>query len=164
MELISHQQREEFRKGEMETPHVRPPPRILLAGIHLGWTRRAPPRRTLSQNDWLKTTITKKPEAVSHAAEQFSWVPLHSCSLPGSPFLIKSLALSAHVSPPTIHFPVLDKRPVLGPGRGAPSCNKDTEHLPLSHKGGVDPGLSLGAETTLCSWRWIIYFCGWPVV
>ena len=45
----------EFRKDQKET-HVRPPPRILLSGIHLGWTRRAPPGRTLSQNDWLKTT------------------------------------------------------------------------------------------------------------
>ncbi|XP_043299951.1 uncharacterized protein LOC122425533 [Cervus canadensis] len=30
----------------------------------------------------------------------------------------------AHVSPWTIHFGVLDKNPVLGPGRGPPSCNK----------------------------------------
>ena len=40
------------------------------------------------------------------------------------PFPIKSLALSAHVSPRTIHFRVLDKSPVSGPGRGPPSCNK----------------------------------------
>ena len=40
------------------------------------------------------------------------------------PFPIKSLALSAHVSPQTIHFRVLDKSPVSGPGRGPPSCNK----------------------------------------
>ena len=40
------------------------------------------------------------------------------------PFPIKSLALSAHVSPWTIHFWVLDKSPVLGPGRGPPSCDK----------------------------------------
>ena len=39
-------------------------------------------------------------------------------------FPIKSLALSAHVSPRTIHFRALDKSPVLGPGRGPPSCNK----------------------------------------
>ena len=35
-ELISHHQLEEFRKGQKETPPVRPPPRILLAGIHVG--------------------------------------------------------------------------------------------------------------------------------
>ena len=55
-------------------------------------------------------------------AEQFSWVPLPYCSLPGCPFPINSLALSAHVSPRTTHFRVLDKSPVLGPGRGPPSC------------------------------------------
>ena len=61
---------------------------------------------------------------MSHGAEQFSWVLLHYCSPPGCPFPIKSLALSAHVSPRTIHFQVLDKSPVSGPGRGPPSCNK----------------------------------------
>ena len=34
-ELISLHQPEEFRKGQKETPHVRPPPRILLSDIHL---------------------------------------------------------------------------------------------------------------------------------
>ena len=58
--------------------------------------------------------------------EQFSWVPLPYCSRPGCPFPIKSLALSAHVSSRTIHFRVLDKSPVSGPGRGPPSCNKCT--------------------------------------
>ena len=57
-------------------------------------------------------------------AEQSSWVPLHHCSPPGCLFPIKSLALSAHVSPRTIHFRVLDKSPVSGPGRGPLSCNK----------------------------------------
>ena len=46
------------------------------------------------------------------------------CSPPGRPFPIKSLALSAHVSPRTIHFQVLDKSPVLGPERRLPSCSK----------------------------------------
>ena len=40
------------------------------------------------------------------------------------PFPIKSLALSAHASPPTVHFRVLDESPVSGPGRGPSSCNK----------------------------------------
>ena len=57
-------------------------------------------------------------------AELFSWVPLPYCSPPGCPFPIKSLALSAHVSPRTIHFWVLDKSPVLGPGRSLPSWNR----------------------------------------
>ena len=64
-----------------------------------------------------------KPKTESHVAEQFSWVPLPSCPAPGCPFPIKSLALSTCVSPQTIHFWVLDKSPLLGPGRGPPSCN-----------------------------------------
>ena len=68
--------------------------------------------------------ITIKPKTSSHVAELFSWVPLPYCSPPGCPFPIKSIALSAHVSPRTIHFRVLDKSPVSGPGRGPPSCNK----------------------------------------
>ena len=56
MELISHHQPEEFRKGQKVTPHVQPPPRILLARIHLGGAMRALPGRALSQNDWPKTT------------------------------------------------------------------------------------------------------------
>ena len=68
--------------------------------------------------------ITIKPKTVSHVAEQLSWVPLPSCSPPGCPFPIKSLALSADVSPQAIHFRVLDKSPVSGLGRGPLSCNK----------------------------------------
>ena len=109
------------------------PPRVLLAGIHLGWEMRAPPGRTLSQTTgqtrWLARDnpetypMTIKPETVSHVAEQFSWVHLPCCSPPGRPFPIKSLALSARVSPRIIHFRVLDKNPLLGPGRESPSCN-----------------------------------------
>ena len=87
--------------------------------------------------------ITIKPETASHMAEQFSWVPLPYCSPPGCPFPIKSLALSAHVSPQTIHFRVLDKSPVSGPGRGPPSCNRIT--------GIVFPGCPLGSEIHI--WR-----------
>ena len=61
---------------------------------------------------------TIKPETVSHVAEQFSWAPWPSCSLPGRPFPIMSLTLSARVSPRTIPFWVLDKSPLSGPGRG----------------------------------------------
>ena len=127
-EPISLHQLEELAKGQNETPHVQPPPRILLSGIHLGWARRAPPGKTL-ESEWLAkdnpeiNAITIKLETASHETEQFSWVPLSSCSPPWCPFPIKSLALSAHVSPRTIHFRVLDKSPVLGPGRGPPSCN-----------------------------------------
>ena len=83
-----------------------------------------------SELEWLAkdhpetNLITIKPKTGSHVAEQFSWVPLSYCSPPRCPFPVKSLALSAHVSPWTIHFRVLDKSPVSGPGRGPPSCKK----------------------------------------
>ena len=93
------------------------------------WLNKACTTWKASESEWLakdnpKTSpIPIKPKTASHMAEQFSWVPLPYCSPPGCPFPIKSLALSAHVSPWTIHFWVLDKSPVLGPGRGPPSCN-----------------------------------------
>ena len=48
--------------------------------------------------------INIKPETASYTAEQSSWVPLPCCSLPRHLFPIKSLALSTHVSPLTVHF------------------------------------------------------------
>ena len=48
MELISHHQPEELRKGLNETPHVGPLPRIPLASIHLGRAMHAPPGKTLN--------------------------------------------------------------------------------------------------------------------
>ena len=47
------------------------------------------------------------------------WVSLPYCSPPGCSFPMKSLALSAHVSPQTVHFRVLDKSTVLGPWKGS---------------------------------------------
>ena len=88
---------------------------------HPSWMSDACATRKDSELEWLAkdhpetNPITIKPETVSHVAEQFSWVPLPYCSPPGCPFPIKSLALSAHVSPRTIHFRVLDKSPVWGP-------------------------------------------------
>ena len=79
--------------------------------------------RMIGQRPPGKYPITIKTKTASHAAEQFSWVPLLYCFPPRCPFSIKYLAFSAHVSPHTIHFQVLDKSPVLGPGRGPPSCN-----------------------------------------
>ena len=109
------------------------PPRILLAGIHLGWVMHVPPGRTLNQSDWdLSVSVSNnretspiiiKPKTASHVVEQSSWVPLLCCSLPRHPFPIKSLVLSARVSPWTIHFWVLGKKPLLGPGRGPPFWN-----------------------------------------
>ena len=97
------------------------PPRKPHIGIHLGWEIHFVPGRTLSQtkygpkqDEWSKTTqkangITLNPETVIHMAEQFSWVPLFSCSPLRCHFPIKSLAFSACVSLQTIHFWVLKK-------------------------------------------------------
>ena len=51
----------------------------------------------------------------------------------GSDTLTK-FPLSAHVSPRTIHFQVLDKSPVWGPGRGPPSCNTTILTTPVRAK------------------------------
>ena len=90
---------------------------------HPSWLNKVCPTRKDSESEWLTkdnpetNPITIKPETASHVADQ-SWVPLPYCSPPGCPFSIKSLALWARVSPWTIHFPVSDKSPVSGPGRG----------------------------------------------
>ena len=99
---------------------------------HSSWLSDVCATRKDSELEWLAkdhpetNLITIKPETVSHVAEQFSWVPFPYCSPCRCPFPIKSLALSAHVSPRTIHFRVLDKSPVSGPGRGPPSCNSSS--------------------------------------
>ena len=99
---------------------------------HPSWPDKACNTRKDSESEWLAkgnpetNPITIKPEAASHAAELFSWVPLPYCFPPGYPFPIKPLASSACVSPWTVHFRVLDESPVSGPGRGPPSCNSST--------------------------------------
>ena len=96
---------------------------------HPSWLNKAYTTRKDSESEWLAkdnpetNPITIKPKTV---AELFSWVPLPYCSSPRCPFPIKSLALSAHMSPWTSHFWVLDNSPVSGPGRGPPSCNRTT--------------------------------------
>ena len=104
---------------------------------HPSWLNQACTTRKDSESEWLAkdnpetNPITIKPETASHLEEQFSWVPLPYCSPPGHSFPIKSLALSAHVSPQTNHFWVLDKSPVSGPGRGPSSCNKSSKMYQL---------------------------------
>ena len=102
------------------------PPRAPLVRIHSGWEMCMSSQRTLSQTTgqarWLArgnletNPITIKPETVSHMAEQFSWVPFSCCSL-NVPFPIAS-SLSVRVSPGTIHYWVLEKSPLSGPGKG----------------------------------------------
>ena len=86
------------------------------------WATRKESWIGMMAKDNLETSpVTIKSKAVSHVAEQFSWVPLPYCPLPRCPFPIKSL--SACKSPQTIHFWVLDKIPLLDPGRDPTSCN-----------------------------------------
>ena len=101
-----------------------------------------PPGRTLSQNDGPETTrktnpVIIKPETASHVAAQFSWAPLPCYCPPGRPSSIKSLALSARVSPWRIPCRMLDKSPLSGPGRGPPPCDRctwDSSRPNQSHK------------------------------
>ena len=88
---------------------------------------------------------------MSHVAEQFSWVPLPYCSLSGHPFPMNSLALSAHVSPWSIHFRVLDKGLVSGPGRGHPSCNNFRNRKRISH-------CIWALHLFLCSFSFFLFF------
>ena len=91
----------------------------------------APPGRTL-ESEWLAkdnqetNPITIKPETAEPRGRAVLLGSLTLLLSTQCPFPIKSLALSAHVSPWTIHFQVLDKGPVSGPGSDPPSCNKLT--------------------------------------
>ena len=104
---------------------------------HTCWLNKACITRKDSESEWLAINNLETIKSHHHKTQDckpcsrmFSWVPLPYCSPPRCPFPVKSLALSAHVSPWTIHFRVLDKSPVSGPGRGPPSCNntKSTTH------------------------------------
>ena len=109
----------ERSKGDTTCPTTSQNPSLW----HQFWLNKACTTRKDSESEWLAkdnpetNPITIKPETARHVAELFSWVPLPSCSPLGCPFPIKFLALSADVSPRTIHFRVLDKSPVLGPER-----------------------------------------------
>ena len=116
---------QERSKGDPVCPSTSQNP----SRLHPSWLSDVCTTRKDSELEWLAkdnpetNPITIKPETVSHVAELFSGVNLPYCFPPRCPFPIKSLALSAHLSPGTIHFQVLDKSPVSGPERGPPSCN-----------------------------------------
>ena len=92
---------------------------------HPSWLHSACATKKDSESEWLAkespetNPITIKPETVSHVQGSFP-SSLPSCSLPGRPFPIRSLALSARLYPRTIHFSVLEKGLSLPPGRGSP--------------------------------------------
>ena len=85
-------------------------------------------RQTMGQERWLARDKLETNSIIrTWDCEPHGRVVLLSsltpCSPPRRPFPIESLAFSAHVSPQTIHFQVLDKGPHLGPGRGPLSSN-----------------------------------------
>ena len=131
-ELTSYHQPEEFRKDQKargaSSPCVLPTSQN-PSGWNPSWlsdastTRKDPDSEWLARDNSETNLITIKFETVSHVAEKFSWVPFPHCSMSGHPFPIKSLALSTCVSPPTIHFWMLDKSLLSGPGRDPLSCN-----------------------------------------
>lgn len=79
----------------------------------------------IGQRQPANSPLYYKPRDCEPRGEQSSWGPslLPLTPPPQRPFPIKSVALSARVSPRTIHLAVLDKSPLLGSGRGPPSCN-----------------------------------------
>ena len=73
--------------------------------------------------------ITTKLETASPVAEQSSWAPSPCCPPPPRTFPVKSLDCVSMCVFQTIHFCVLDKSPLSGPGRGPPSCNRESLHV-----------------------------------
>ena len=67
-------------------------------------TREDPDSERLAKENPETNRTTMKPKTVSQQAEQFSWLPLPSCSPPGRSFPVNFLALSALTSPWTIHI------------------------------------------------------------
>ena len=123
MELTTHHQPptrivQERSKGDPTCPTTSQNPSLW----HLSWLNKVCTTRKDSESEGLAkdnpetNAITIKPETSSHVAEQFSWVPSPSCSPPGRPFPIKSLALSAHVSSNN-SFLSVRQEPSFGPGR-----------------------------------------------
>ena len=131
-ELTSYHKPEEFRKSQKENGNPSPyflPISQNPSHWNPSWLSNACATRKDPESEWLArdnpetNLITIKPKTASHMAEHFSWVPLPCCSLPRCPFPIKSLDLLPCVSPWTVHFQVLDKSPLSGPGKCPLSYN-----------------------------------------
>ena len=125
MELISHHQQGEFRKGQKVTPRVQPPPRILVTDIHLGRARHEPLGRTLSQNDCLKTTrkqipVTRKPEAASHVAKAVLLGSLTLLLSAWAPFPNKISCFVSTCVCSDNSIPSVRQEPTFGPWKGFP--------------------------------------------
>ena len=102
-----------------------------LSHWHPSWLSNA--CSTREEGPWIRKIGQRQPGNWSHRHKTSDFKKEGRAVLLGSvnlllsgrrPFPIKSLALSACVSPQIIHFWVLDKSPLLGPGRGPLSFNK----------------------------------------
>ena len=114
-----------------ETLHVQPPPRILLSGIHLGWTRHAPPGRILSQNDWLKTTQKLDCEPRGRAVLLGSLTLLLSTQVP-FPSKISCFVNTCVSSDNS--FPSVRQESNSGPWKGSPFLQHYHHHLHLTRQ------------------------------
>ena len=95
---------------------------------HPSWLSKAWATRKDSESEWLArdnpetNPITIKPEPLGRVVLLGSLTLLLSAPAPLPKEV--SVALSEHLSLQTIHFQVLDKSSLLGPGRCHPSCNR----------------------------------------
>ena len=71
-------------------------------------------------------TNTINPETASHMAKQFPLGSPTQLISARAPLPSKVSALSARVSPQTLHFRLLDEIPLSDPGKGPPSCSNST--------------------------------------
>ena len=118
-ELISCHQQGEFRKGQKVTPGVQPPPRI--PHWYPSWLSKVWTTKKDAESEWLAkdnpetNPITMKPEAVSHLAEQSSWVPLPNYSPAEGPFPNKISCFASTFVSLDNSFLSVRQEPTFGP-------------------------------------------------
>ena len=126
-ELASYHQPEDFGKGQMEWGAASAcvlPVSQNPSYWNPSWLNDVCATKD-SESEWLtrkslKThSIPVKPKTVSHAAEQFSWVPLPCCALPRCPFPTVSCSVSTCVSSDN-SFLSARKEPSLGLWKRSP--------------------------------------------
>ena len=120
MELISHHQLEEFRKGQKETAPVLPPPRILTSILPEQWVCHQ--EGLIFETDWPETTqkLISSTQNMRQQATQQSSPPGFPAQVPLPNKVSSFVSICTSLDNP---FRVLDKSPLSGPGRGPPFCN-----------------------------------------
>lgn len=119
-----HQPGQEMSKGERRLQSLCPtnfPESSSLESILAEWwtrLRKDPELKWLATYNPETNPITIKSNPVSHMAEQLSWTPLPSYSPTQAPLPNKVSCFVQHVRLlKTLHFPVVEKSPLLGPRR-----------------------------------------------